>query len=29
MSNPLYEQVKAKVEGSSLARIKFGGNPLD
>ena len=29
MSNPLYENVKAKVEASSLARDQFGNNPLD
>lgn len=29
MSNPLYENVKVKVEASSLARDQFGNNPLD
>ena len=29
MSNPLYENVKAKVEASSLARDQFGNNPLE
>ena len=28
MSNPLYEQVKARVEASSLAQGNFGANPL-
>ncbi|NQU70298.1 MAG: hypothetical protein HQ514_07095 [Rhodospirillales bacterium] len=29
MSNPLYEQVKVKVEASSLAQGQPGSNPLD
>jgi uncharacterized protein YjiS (DUF1127 family) len=28
MSNPLYEQLKTKVEASPLAQDKFGVNPL-